>query len=425
MRVSTLSAACAAALVLPAAAAPLAETTTVVVPLLDLTLTLVATGFSEVPNLPLATAPALPTGGMTQSHRLTKSKSKLARLPRADFREADYGVNRNVTFTRVPVVGVESVPSNAPPSPTATAAVLRRSEEDWEADRLDPDDAYYAAADPTSSGDDLSEAAAAADTGSGSGSSVPATPHAPLAVGDLKNANANSVPVHPDLSSASLLAGKGMKTTGESRYAAAYATHDSLGALFKSTSSSAQPNALAKSPATGLGGGLLRRVLQPAQYLATPVRRAFDLLKGLDKSTGKGKGKGMGAHTLQLDTDPLVPSRPDPNLNMSDTYVAQEEMRRKHAGVVNLDSNRPAPPPPPPLTAGDLPLNGTATNATTAATGEGLPNDGLNAEDEKKATALPVDEDAAKKPATVDHDELEKSSVDEAKKGAAGKATSR
>ncbi|KAI0358491.1 hypothetical protein OH77DRAFT_1435079 [Trametes cingulata] len=439
MRVSTLSAICAAALVLPAAAAPLSEIKKVVVPVVEATMTLVLTGPSEVPNAPLPAAPAapaIPAGGKTtQSHRLTKSKSKLTRLPRADFREADYGVNPNVTFTRVPVVGVESVPSSAPPSSTSTAAAaaaLRRSEDDWEANRLDPDDAYYTAAGSTSA-DDLSKAASAADSGSGSGSgsgpgsTVPA--HAPLGVGDLKSTNANSLPVNPDLSSASKLAGTGVKTTGQSRYATAYSAHDALGALFQGAgAASPAPGAaaLSKPPAPGLGGGLLRRVLAPARYLASPARRAFDLLKdiGTGKGIGRdaGMGKGMGAHTLQLDTDPLVPERPDPTLNMSDPYVAQEEMRRKHAGVVNVDSNRPAPPPPPPLTAGDVPLNGTATNATTTTTG--LPNDGLSAEDEKKATALPVDEDAAKKSAAADHEKLEKSSVDEAKKAAAGKAAS-
>ncbi|KAI8992982.1 hypothetical protein BD414DRAFT_482947 [Trametes punicea] len=394
MRVSTLSAVCAAALVLPASAAPLAQTTKVVLPIVGATMTLELYGPSEIPNLPVSDAPAppLPTGRNLQADHLSKSKlPKLARA--ADFRQADYGVNPNVTFAQVPVQGAEAAPSAAASAPAG--ALRRRSDDDWEAARLKPD--YdYSAVDSASSGD-LSDPSAAPDpapsvppSAPGLAPAAPVTSGPPLKFGNLQDANAGDLPVSPDLSAVSQAAGKGVQTTGDTRYRAAYASHDTLGAVFaQAKPAMVSSHAVEKAPAQ-LGKGdaahglpLLRRVLHPASYIAALYRRSGDLLASLAR--GGGSGNGMGAksfkevpksfnlkgHDVQLSTEPLIPSRPDPTLNMSDPYVAQEEARRQHVGVLNVDSNHPAPPPPPAPLA-DVPLNGTATNSTAAAVDGGL-----------------------------------------------------
>ncbi|KAI0775766.1 hypothetical protein BD413DRAFT_284489 [Trametes elegans] len=379
MRVSTLSAVCAAALVFPASAAPLAETTKVVIPIVGATMTFELNAPSEIPNPPLPTvptAPAVPTGGTSQAHRL--SKGKLAGLPRGagDFRQADYGVNSDATFTEVPINGVEASPSTT--AAPATATHRRRSDDDWEDARLKPE-AYYAGDSSSALPDAAPDATAAAK---------PEPP--PLAVGNLKNADTNHVPAHPNLSSASRLSGQSVKMAGDSRYATAYSAHDLLGGIFGTASPAMeQSRGVAKAP-TQLNKagahGLLRRILRPASYITNPFRRAFGFAKDL---SGHNFSKGVGGHTLQLDTDPLLPSRSDPTLNMSDPYTAQEEQRRKHTGVLNIDSNRAAPPPPAPLTT-DTPLN--ATNTTTGA---------LDGETGDTKKAAPVQLDKAAKNATT------------------------
>ncbi|KAJ8469421.1 hypothetical protein ONZ51_g8995 [Trametes cubensis] len=379
MRASTLSALCAAALVLPASAAPLDLSTDIPVPVVGATLTVKLKGPTEIPSaaLPDVTPPALPTpGGKSQANRL--SQSKLLKLPRAaDFRQADYGVSPNVTFAMIPVQGVEATPSDTALASAATNPLRRRSEGDWEGARLKPDD-YSAAA---SAPGDLSSDAANADD-------VPAD--APS----------------PDLSVLSHGAGEGFKDAGETRYRSSYAAHDLLGdttgKLQPSTDVSKAPLQLSKlSHGSGTGGLLLRRVLEPARYFAPPLRRAFNGLSSLFANPMKGKGlmgknnaKGLGAHTLELDTEPALPSQPDPTLNMSDPYVAQEEARRQHAGLVNIDSNRPGTPPPPAPLAGDVPFNGTATNGTATATGA-LENGAKDAKDgEKSAQSVKLDKAA-------------------------------
>ncbi|KAI0630410.1 hypothetical protein C8Q77DRAFT_1160738 [Trametes polyzona] len=394
MRVSTLSAVCASALILPAAAAPLATTTALHLPLGPLpTMNVALDGPSEIPNLPLpgAPAPSLPGPGRNnQVQRLSKSKSKLARLPRgADFRQADYGVNRNVTLVQVPgpVQGIEAKPADNVPS-VRSSAPARRSEEDWEANRLHPD--YAAAAD---SPDDLSQTAS--DAPDAAASAPAAAP--PLAIGNLQNADVHHIPVHPNMAAASKLAGQGIQTTGETRYRTAYSTHDLLGQVFDKTqpvlpqaggvpkAGPAQLNKLPiAAPSAPVPGGLLRRLLRPTQYIAA---RAFSLAKDLKGFSALQNKKGMGSHTLQLDTNPLLPSQPDPTLNMSDPYVAQEEMRRQHAGVLNIDSNRAAPPPPAPAPALPTP-SGAPLNATDAANSTASSLDGGAG----KTTPLPVDE---------------------------------
>ncbi|OSD06916.1 hypothetical protein PYCCODRAFT_1431105 [Trametes coccinea BRFM310] len=409
MRVSTLSAVCAAALVLPASAAPLSETTMVVLPVVGATVTLELKGPSELPNAPIsmpnAPQPTLPTEKSFKSNRL--SKSKLARLPRAaDFRQADYGVNPNVTFSELPVVqNVEATPSGtAPPVPLNTHR--RRSEEDWEAARLKPD-AYYSEADSAASGD-ISDAAAPStgispdsDAAAAAPSVAAAPVKPPVKVSSLQDTKPGDLPVTPDLSTPSQLLGSGVHSVGASHYEASYATHDALGAMFSEASPAmAQSNAVAKGgnpirlgkavanpkPAPGLGSTskLLRRVLEPSTYtsfVSTPLRRAAGIVNdvlGLGSDAGLGKNTktakaadpkrlGVQSHDLQLSTDPVVPDRPDPTLNMSDPYVAAEEARRRRVGMVNIDSNRPGVPPPAPLTTEDLPANVTATNGTVGA----------------------------------------------------------
>ncbi|KAI0663470.1 hypothetical protein C8Q70DRAFT_358738 [Cubamyces menziesii] len=404
MRASTLSALCAAALVLPASAAPLDLSTDIPVPVVGATLTVKLKGPTEIPSaaLPDVTPPALPTpGGKSQANRL--SQSKLLKLPRAaDFRQADYGVSPNVTFAMIPVQGVEATPSDTALASAATNPLRRRSEGDWEGARLKPDD-YSAAA---SAPGDLSSDAANADDVPADAPSVPASPPAPLKVSSLQNAGPNGVPVQPDLSVLSHGAGEGFKDAGETRYRSSYAAHDLLGdttgKLQPSTDVSKAPLQLSKlSHGSGTGGLLLRRVLEPARYFAPPLRRAFNGLSSLFANPMKGKGlmgknnaKGLGAHTLELDTEPALPSQPDPTLNMSDPYVAQEEARRQHAGLVNIDSNRPGTPPPPAPLAGDVPFNGTATNGTATATGA-LENGAKDAKDgEKSAQSVKLDKAA-------------------------------
>ncbi|KAI0823688.1 hypothetical protein BC628DRAFT_1340003 [Trametes gibbosa] len=383
MRLFTLSAICATALIIPASAVPLATTTAV--SLAMTTMNVVLKGPSELLN---SGTPSLPLSGLQpagaqkdQVHQLSKAKlpkSKLSRLPRgASFRQADYGVNHNVTLVRIPVQGVEAVPSaKAPSMPTPPR---RRYYQDLEAS--DPD---YAAASSSPSGD-FSEAAAS-NAPATDEPSAPGSPAPPLSLGDLSKADSNHLPVHPNFSSASQLLGQSATKLEGERYKASYSTHDFLGEL----SSEAQPataktNGLSKSPA-GLGKlpatpgpahGLLGRMLQPARYITAPFRRAFSLAKGL------------GTHTLAVDTGSILPQRPDPTLNMSDPYVAQEEMRRQHTGLVNIDSNRAAPPPPaPPALPSGVPLNATSTAPTALKDGAG---------DAKNPTALPVDA-AAKSP---------------------------
>ncbi|KAH9892624.1 hypothetical protein C8Q73DRAFT_791655 [Cubamyces lactineus] len=379
MRVSTLSAVCAAALVLPASAAPIEEAAPIAIPGLGVTLTVKLHGPTEVasPELPSVTPPALsPGGGMSQANRL--SQSKLLKRPRAaDFRQADYGVSPNVTFAAVPVQGLEATPSDAAPVPTNS--LRRRSENDWEDARLKPDDYSAAAASPAG---DLPDAPDAADAPADA-PSVPANPASPLKLGSLQDTNANSLPAQLDASSLSGTAGSIITKTGDARYRSAYAAHDVLGAALDKAQPAMAPSAdVAKSPmqlsklSHGSGsGGLLRRVLEPARYFAGSFRRALDDLTKVLGDPTKGNGvmgknaKGMGAHTLEVNSDAILPNEPDQTLNMSDPYVAQEEARRQRAGVVNIDSNRPAPRPPAAPPAGDVPLNGTATNGTTAATG--------------------------------------------------------
>ncbi|KAH9858669.1 hypothetical protein C2E23DRAFT_855469 [Lenzites betulinus] len=385
MRVSTLSAFCATALIIPVSAVPLGTTTAVSLPIG--TMNVILTGPTEIPNLPVP-VPAIPMSGAQQDQvqRFSKAKfpkSKLSRLPRgASFRQADYGVNHNVTLVPIGVQGVEAVPTPSMPS-----SPHRRSDENWEASGLEPD--YAAAAAPSPPSGDVSEAATddpSTDASSGSGS--PAPP--PLALGDPQKTDLNHIPVHPNFQSETELASQGISTVGGARYKASYSTHDALGGMFdklqpataKTSSLSslpASPAALSKLSTTASPAhGLLGRMLEPARYMSAPLRRAFSLAKGL----------GLGTHTMQLDTNALAPAPTDPTLNMSDPYVAQEEMRRQHTGLLNLDSNRPAPPPPAAALPSDTPLNATSAAPTELADGAG---------GAKNATALPVD-DAARTP---------------------------
>ncbi|KAI0349095.1 hypothetical protein OH77DRAFT_1525923 [Trametes cingulata] len=272
--------------------------------------------------MPNAPQPTLPSRKSLKSNSL--SKSKLSRLPRADFRQADYGVSPNVTFAEPPVVqNVEATPSGtAPAAPLNTPR--RRSEEDWEAARLKPD-AYYSDADSAASGD-IPDAApgAAPDAGlspdSDAAAAAPAPPvpaaapvSPPVKLKSLQNTKPGDLPVTPDLS--------------------------------------------------------------------TPGRAA------------DAKQLGVQSHDLQLSTDPAMPNRADPSLNMSNPYVAAEEARRHRAGVVNIDSNRPGFPPPSPASLadapGDLPANVTAANGTVAAV-----NGGTTKSEKKEADVGQLDKAA-------------------------------
>ncbi|OJT07395.1 hypothetical protein TRAPUB_1715 [Trametes pubescens] len=375
MRVSTLSAVCATALILPISAAPLDITTVLHVSPLP-TVTVEVNGPTEIPNPPMAALPTM-SPKAEGAGKLSKSFSKnnkLSRLPRADFRQADYGVSHNVTFIKVPVQGVEATPSSDAP-----AALTRRSEDDWEANRLHSDHASSNAAAPSG---DL--AGAAPDTSDASESGL-ASAAPPLAFGDFSKTNTNNVPVHPNMASVSNAAGGGIQTLGESRYKTSYATHDALSQLHSSAGGFSM-------------GGLLRRVLQRARdfeaHTLDPnsnpiVKRFYQLAKDFG-----AEAKDLGAHTMQLNTNAVMPERQDSSLNMSDPYVAQEEMRRQHAGVLNIDSNRPAPPPP----AADGPLNATDTGAALKEQAGGA----------KNSTTLPI----------AEHEKSSKSAVENAKKKA-------
>ncbi|KAI0675352.1 hypothetical protein C8Q78DRAFT_1075641 [Trametes maxima] len=325
-------------------------------------------GPSELSNPPVldqsteSTPHAIPVGDTSKAYRL--SKSKLNRLPRsASFRQADYGVSPNVTFAQVPVPvqGVEAKPSAVPLS--------GRADDKWGDARTKPAYTYFSQADTPSSGDtskakakaapgvkaeDASKAVSDVDS-----SASDTAPGPPLPTGRFSDPSDDHGSSNPDLSAFSEAAGSLVKTSGENRYETSYRVHDALSVVSAGTNPAmAQSNALEKNPLTNKAGtklthGILRRILAPASYLTEPLRRALSLAKAL------------GGHNFQIDTETLLPERADPTKNMSDPYVAQEQLRKEQTGLLNVDSNRPAAPPPPPSPT-DLPeLN--ATNTTTSA----------------------------------------------------------
>ncbi|KAI0645750.1 hypothetical protein C8Q79DRAFT_712971 [Trametes meyenii] len=363
MRPSTLSVLCTAALMLPASAAPLDETYKLMIPASKTPTTVEFIGPSELTNPAVldesakSTTHTIPVGDTSKPYRLPKSK--LNRLPRsASFRQADYGVSPNVTFAQVPVPvqGVEAKPSVVPLS--------GRADDKWGDARTKPAYTYFSETETPSSGD-LPKAAAASGVASkavsDTDSSVPgAAPAPPLPTEQLPNSNGDQGSARPGLSAASKSVGNLLETSGQDRYEASYHAHDILGAMSAHADPIlAQSNALGKGPLSDKVGGklthsILRRVLAPVSYLTGPQRDSrFNVAKAL------------GGHNFQIDTNTLLPERVDPAKNMSDPYTAREQLRKEQTGLLNVDSNRPAPSPLPPSPSGLPELN--ASNATTSA----------------------------------------------------------
>ena len=109
-----------------------------------------------------------------------------------------------------------------------------------------------------------------------------------------------------------------------------------------------------------------RRVLAPASYISTPVRRMKQFARDLVQFVAR--------HSFEVNTATLLPERQDQTLNMSDPAVMREEARKKNIGLVNLDSNR-APPKVPHKASDDIPaevpqVNSTATQLDNTAGGQ-------------------------------------------------------
>ncbi|KAI0692022.1 hypothetical protein C8T65DRAFT_670159 [Cerioporus squamosus] len=380
MRAHALLVLCAAALAIPAHAAPLAISTVVdVVPMSSVTV--MVNGPTEVRDLPM------PTGKKENAHIMKSAKLPSFLLHRrgVGFRQADYGVKPNVTFAALrPVEGVEASPSTA-----ATPAAHSRRWEDYAkygsndlaADKS-PNDLAKVDANPSVTPVAPAPAASAltgdvSKDGSDNNPSSSGSGSTPVRL-DPAQATTGSVPVHPDLSLFSALLSKLVKSFGASRYQTSYATHDALADAMGTgpNSTSTVPTAadIEKQQANvektdrKLDHGLRRRVLAPASYLSTsaPVRRMKQLARDVVQFVAR--------HAMELNTDALLPPPPDPSKNMSDPYVMQEEQREERKAFFNIDSNKAAPPPPKTPKTPKTPLNTTQVDTATSNTTVPLDN---------------------------------------------------
>ncbi|RDX47871.1 hypothetical protein OH76DRAFT_1405422 [Lentinus brumalis] len=379
MRTHALFVVCAAALAIPTYAAPLSETTVMNLPLAP-PMTLIANAPTEIPNLPMASGSS---NKQMNAHKVEKME-RLKSLPLrrgVNFRQADYGVNPNVTFDALrPVAGVEASPSTA----ATPAAHSRRWQSyakygDLAADKS-PNDLTEVDATPSVNPVNAAPEASAiaqdvSDSGSGDGSTSKSSSELPIRVGDLSKAGPNHLPVTPDASLVSVALGKAIKTSGESRYASSYAAHDALanaalGGGPASTGTVPSSADIEKKDANfgkadTLDHGLQRRVLAPTSYLSTsaPVRRM--------KQFARDVVQFVARHSLEFNTDAILPSQPDQSLNMSDPDVMREEARKKNIGFFNIDSNKAAPKPKQPK----VPLNTTQLATTNGNATQSVPLD--------------------------------------------------
>ncbi|KAI0745958.1 hypothetical protein C8Q76DRAFT_705574 [Earliella scabrosa] len=388
MRAFTLYAFCAAALLVPIHAAPLAVTTAINLPPLFPSLTLILDGPTEVPNVPVPTDKK--SNAMMKNLARPPPPPHTPHLPRGPtFRQADYGVAPNATFDQiVPVQGVEASPTSPAP-PTANS---RRSSEDyWEANHLSADDYSYnnlaevdaaPSAAPVAGSSPLSDvsddaSAATADgsknSGTADGSSSGTGPGSganPIGLGDPSSISKNHVPVKPDLSTGFRAFSDAVKTAGETRYNVSTVFHQLLAALFGNATDHTVPTTADVTKAhmdvekanRKIGHSVHRRVLAPAQFLtnSAPSRRMMQFARDIVHFVSR--------HTLELNTDSVIP--PDrKSLNMSDPAVAREAARRKNIGLLNVDSNQapPARPPAIPKVDSKMPLNNTDTPVHTDA----------------------------------------------------------
>lgn len=370
MRSSVLPAVCAAALVLPIHAVPLAVTTALKLPVLIPDFTVIANAPTEIPNPPAPTDKS--SDAMVKEFARPPETQRAHHIPRGPtFRQADYGVAPNVTFDQLaPVQGVEASPTAAAPP---TSHSRRNDDASWESNHLSSDDYNYnnfAEVDAAPSPSPVSSPQAPdvpdesnGTTGSGSGLKPP------LAIGNLSHLNTNHVPVKPDMSTGSRAMGQGAHSMGEARYSSSDSVHKDLALVFGNASDHTVPTASDVSKThkqfnkadSKVGPSIYRRVLAPARYLtdSTPARRVMQFTRELSQFVSR--------HSLELNTDAIFPQNPK-SLNMSDPAVAQEAARKKNIGLINLDSNRaPKPRPHASPKVASVPVDSTenAVNTTT------------------------------------------------------------
>ncbi|KAI0779416.1 hypothetical protein C8Q74DRAFT_1367318 [Fomes fomentarius] len=352
MRSSVLPAVCAAALVLPIHAVPLAVTTALKLPVLIPDFTVIANAPTEIPNPPAPTDKS--------SNAMVKEFAR----PR----------------TRRALITLVALPSAKPTmawlrmSPS-TSSLPRNDDASWESNHLSADDYNnnnFAEVDDAPSPDTVSSPQAPdvpddpnGTAGSGSGSGL----KPPLAIGSLSHLNTNHVPVKPDMSTGSRAMAQGAHSVGEARYSSSDSVHKDLTLVFGNASDHTVPTMDDVSKThkhfnkanPKLGPSVHRRVLAPARYLtdSTPARRVMQFTRELVQFVSR--------HSLELNTDAIFPENPK-SLNMSDPAVAQEAARKKNIGLINLDSNRaPKPRPHTSPKVASVPVDSTrnAVNTTT------------------------------------------------------------
>lgn len=349
MHLVTLSAICAAALALPAAAAPLGFTTVIDAPPLAPSFTLGIEGFSEIPDLPLPTddpTAAVP-GSATQAKSKNFGRAYITAIPR-NVRTADYGVSPDAAFDKAPSqpqadasvpVPVVATAAMAPPQPTSSQAIAAR---DFEAGDYMYDEAAKTPAkakSPPAATDALSQPP-----------SVP--PKLPLPDSPISSKG------NPDFSIVSKAAAVALQSVGGMRYSASDLAHGSAGQVFGSnhkatTTSSDDISPPPEFSATGQPP-IEKRLIQPVSGVeAAPVQYASqgypaedveedpeqtETIEDAQEPLTPG-GTYVKRHSLTFNTDSVFPNRPDPSANLSDPLVAQRMQQDKNVGLINIDSN--------------------------------------------------------------------------------------
>ncbi|RPD57584.1 hypothetical protein L226DRAFT_558571 [Lentinus tigrinus ALCF2SS1-7] len=368
MRAQALFALSAVALAIPASAVPLAMTTTVAVPVVMPSATIKVVGPSEIPNTPS-------TGNSNKNAHALKAMTRPISILRrgVGFRQADYGVKPNVTsFDNAlrPVSGVEASPSSA----AAAAAHSRRwkSYSEYGSDNLDasPNDLAKVEASPSPVTAAPEASALSGDVSDANSGDHPSTSSISVSkligLGEVSNTDANHIPINPDFSEASRSATEPLHEAAVGRYQASYGAHQVLADTMPNSAKEMPSAADIEKADYKLDHSVHRRVLAPASYLTTsaPVRRMKQLARDLVEFVAR--------HTFELNTNPLLPAAPNPNLNMSDPDVAREQARQKNIGVFNIDSNqepkklKPKLPPSASLNDTQPQVDTTTGNATKA-----------------------------------------------------------
>ena len=376
MRAHAFFALCAAALSIPANAAPAVLSTNVELAG-EPTMTVIINAGSDAPALPVAT-------NQHENAHLAKNVARPPALPvlrrGVNFRQADYGVHPNVTFgddALRPVAGVETSPTAAAIPATHSRrwkSYAQYGADDLKAANSSPNDLAKVEASPSPAAAAPDPSAIAGDVsgaGKDDGSSLAASSDPgddPIQLGNPTDVGTNHVPAKPNLSKGSLLAGQALKESALTRYETSYAAHDALGAIMAKS-----PNAASTMPSAAdvekahsnfektnykVDHSIHRRVLAPASYISTPVRRMKQFARDLVQFVAR--------HSFEVNTATLLPERQDQTLNMSDPAVMREEARKKNIGLINIDSNKAAPiPKPKPDLAAAKALNTTQVDTAT------------------------------------------------------------